>query len=66
MTTVNGNPSIYLLHMLTNEFGLNLLDGFAVAAQQGYFNQHGTYRNFPAVNKTYPYLRLALRDNLQL
>ncbi|MBS1525940.1 MAG: hypothetical protein JST19_09855, partial [Bacteroidetes bacterium] len=66
MATVNGNPSDYLLHVLTNDVGLNIVNGIALSAQEGYFNLHGTYRDFPPVNKTYPYLRLAISYKLQL
>lgn len=64
--TVNGNPSDYLLHALTNELGLKVIEGWSVTAQEGYFNLHGTYRDFPPVNKTYPYLRVALRYSFDL
>ncbi|HVW15997.1 MAG TPA: DUF3943 domain-containing protein [Mucilaginibacter sp.] len=66
MATVNGNPSDYLLHVLTNNLWLNIIDGFAITAQEGYFNLHGTYRDFPPVNKTYPYLMLAISYKLEL
>jgi hypothetical protein len=66
MATVNGNPSNYLLHVLTNDLELTIINRFSVTAEQGYFNLHGTYRNFPPVNKTFPYLRLAFRYNFEL
>lgn len=66
MTTVNGNRSYYLLHTLTNDVGINLTHGLAFTAQQGYFNLHGTYHIFPPVNKTYPYVRLAVRYSVTL
>lgn len=66
MTTVNGNSSHYLLHVFTNELGINLTHGWSVIAQQGYFNLHGTYKEFPEVNKTYPYLRMAARYTILL
>ncbi|MBS1533351.1 MAG: DUF3943 domain-containing protein, partial [Bacteroidetes bacterium] len=64
--TVNGNRSDYLLHILINDLGLNIAHGFTITAQEGYFNLHGTYRDFAPVNKTYPYLRLALRYDFDL
>lgn len=66
MATINGNRSHYLLHVFTNSLGINLTNDVALTAQQGYFNLHGTYRSFPAVNKTYPYLRLAIRYTMKL
>jgi hypothetical protein len=66
MATVNGNPSNYLLHVLTNDIGFRIIDKFSLTAEEGYFNLHGTYRNFPPVNKTFPYLRLALHYTVDL
>lgn len=66
MSTVNGNKSDYLLHVLTHILGVNIVDKLSVTAEEGYFNLHGTYRHFPPVNKTYPYLRLAFSYNVNL
>ncbi|MGN6179318.1 MAG: DUF3943 domain-containing protein [Mucilaginibacter sp.] len=66
MTTINGNKSYYLLHVFTNDVGINLTHAITLTAQQGYFNLHGTYRAFPPVNKTYPYLRVAIRYSITL
>jgi len=66
MTTINGNKSYYFLHVLTDDAGINLTHGLALTAQQGYFNLHGTYRAFPPVNKTYPYVRLAISYSVSL
>ena len=66
MGTVNGNPSNYLLHTLTNELSLRIADKLSLSAEEGYFNLHGNYRHFPDVNKTYPYVRLSLKYGFDL
>ena len=66
MGTMNGNPSNYLLHAITNELSYLIIKGLSVGAEEGYFNLHGNYRHFPDVNKTYPYARVSIRYNFDL
>lgn len=66
MSTINGNPSDYFLHALTNEISLAVTKQLSLRSEYGYFNLHGNYRHFDQVNKTYPYLRFAVGYNLDL
>lgn len=66
IATVNGNTSIYLLNGLTTNLGFTVINRLSITAEEGYFNLHGRYRKFQPVNKTYPFLKFALRYDLAL
>ncbi|MDR3716397.1 MAG: DUF3943 domain-containing protein [Puia sp.] len=61
LKTINGNPSHYLLHTATSEFRCRIVDGLSVCAEPGYFTLLGRYRDFPGVDKTYPYIRISCK-----
>ena len=65
-TTLNGNPSYYFLHVLTNELGMRILKKVSLSVEDGYFNLLGYYRHFDDVNKIYPYVRLSVTYNTNL
>lgn len=67
MKTVSGNPSDYYLHAFTNELSLRILPNCSLSAEEGYFSLHGNYSGkFRDIDKTYPYLRLSVKYNLNL
>ncbi|HXD77632.1 MAG TPA: DUF3943 domain-containing protein [Puia sp.] len=61
MSTVNGNSDGYFLHAITNEAGFRLVDNLSLVVEYGYFGLHGAYRHYNTVDRTYPYLRSAIR-----
>lgn len=61
LKTVNGYPSHYYLHTVSNELDVKLATHFAIAAESGYFTLQGNYKSFPDVVKNYPYVRLSAR-----
>jgi len=60
-STLNGNSSDCLLSLITAEIGLRITKEVSLAAEEGYFNLHSDYNTVEPVNKTYPYLKLAIR-----
>lgn len=60
-TTINGNQSDYFLHTITNEINIRVAKNASVSAESGYFSLYGNYRQYDAVTKKYPYLRLSVR-----
>lgn len=65
-TTLSGNASYYFLHTFTSEIRLRVIDSFSVCAEPGYFTLNGHFKSYPAVDKTYPYLRLSIRYGINL
>ena len=66
LKTINGNESHYLLHTVTSELRYMILNGLSICAEPGYFTLLGRYKNFPEVNKTYPYLRASVRYSINI
>ncbi len=66
LKTINGNSTDYFLHTITSELRYMLVDGISICVEPGYFNLHANYRNYPDVNKSYPYLRVSCRYSLNL
>ena len=64
LKTINGNRSHYLLHTATSEARYRIIDGFSLCAEPGYFTLLGRYKSFPAVDRTYPYLRVSARYSI--
>jgi len=65
-TTLSGNASEYFLHTFTSELRYKIIDGISVCAEPGYFTLNGKFKHYPNLDKTYPYLRLSVRYNLEL
>ncbi len=61
LNTVNGNPSHYYLHTVSNELDVTVVKNFSLVAESGYFTLQGNYRDFPDVVKNYPYVRVSAR-----
>jgi len=61
LRTINGDPSHYYLHAVSNELDVKLYKNFSVVGESGYFTLQGNYRDFPDVVKNYPYVRLSAR-----
>lgn len=64
MYTANGNSSRYFLHVITNEAGVRLVDNLSLVLEYGYFSLYGSYHHYNTVDKTYPYVRFAVRWRL--
>lgn len=65
-TTLSGNASYYLLHTFTSEIRVRIVDSFSACAEPGYFTLNGHFREYPTLDKTYPYLRLSIRYGLNV
>lgn len=63
-TTLNGSPSNYFLHALTNEASYRFADNVSLAAESGYFVLSRNYRALSDDTKRYPYLRFSVRYTL--
>lgn len=61
LNTVNGNPSHYYLHAVSNELDVKVIKNFSLVAESGYFTLQGNYKDFPDVVKNYPYVRVSAR-----
>jgi len=59
--TLNGNSSHYFLHNSTGEFSYMFIKHLSVAADGGYFSLNGYIKDKPKDNRSYPFLRTALR-----
>ena len=66
LKTINGNQSHYLLHTVTSELRYMIINGISLCAEPGYFALLGRYKNFPEVNKAYPYIRVSVRYGLNM
>jgi len=61
MRTVSGNSSSYFVHALTQDIDIKIFRALSISCQTGYFNLHGIFKNFLAMDKIYPYIRIAFR-----
>lgn len=61
MVTENGHPSHYFLHAVSSEATLNVIKNLAFSIESGYFTLHGVYKDYPNVNRNYPFFRLSTR-----
>ncbi len=66
LKTINGNATDYFLHTVTSELRYMLMDGISICAEPGYFNLHANYKNYPDVDRSYPYLRISCRYSLNV
>jgi hypothetical protein len=61
METLNGNASHYFLHAVTGEFSYRIIKGLSLAGEAGYFRLNGTFKHYPNIASTYPYVRTSVR-----
>jgi len=61
MITENGHPSHYFLNAVSSEATLNVIKHLAFSIESGYFALHGVYKDYPNVDRNYPFLRLSTR-----
>ncbi len=66
LKTLDGNASHYFLHTINGEVRCRVLKNISLCAEPGYFSLKGFYNQYNNVNKTYPYLRISLRYNLEV
>ncbi|GAA4322228.1 hypothetical protein GCM10023149_22430 [Mucilaginibacter gynuensis] len=66
MKTLNGNESSYFLHTVSTEVSYAIVKDLLIAVEPGYFTLRGTYKDYPDVNRNYPYLRISTRYMVNL
>ncbi|MDF2475857.1 MAG: hypothetical protein K0S24_1340 [Sphingobacterium sp.] len=62
--TLSGNDSHYFLHTAAANASLRLLKNFSLNASSGYFRLEGNFKDYPDIDKDYPFVRLSLGYNV--
>jgi len=62
--TLSGNESHYFLHTASISGSLRLLKNFSLNMNSGYFRLEGNFKDYPDVDKSYPFARFSLGYNV--
>lgn len=62
--TISGNESHYFLHTASVSGSLRLLKNFSLNMNSGYFRLEGNFKDYPDINKSYPFVRFSLGYNV--
>jgi hypothetical protein len=58
--TINGNSSHFFLNNVSSELRYFVARNISIGGEWGHNTLRGNYKNFPDVDKTFPYLRLSM------
>ena len=61
----SGNASTYYLHAFSGNFGFRFYKDLSLNLNSGYYRLEGEFRDYPDLDKTYPFARISLGYNIR-
>jgi len=62
--TLSGNDSHYFLHTISGNGSFRIYKNLSLNATSGYFRLEGNFKDYPDIDKTYPFFRASLGYNI--
>ncbi|WP_270087556.1 DUF3943 domain-containing protein [Sphingobacterium sp. SYP-B4668] len=61
----SGNASTYYLHTFAADFGIRFYEDLSLNVNSGYYRLEGEFKDYPDLDKTYPFARISLGYNIR-